>query len=111
MARSRFQFGIRSLLLIPLLCASACCGWQANAHIKQQTHRQRVAEVEQSRELLQELFLERSAYRRSQYKALQYDRKALQNRIERAEHERRFNRARMLRLDPTGTSYSLPDGI
>ena len=96
MRKRRLQFGTHSLMLLPLIVASAYSGWALNAQLKLREHLRQLAEAERHRDGIQQLIRDRRAEAR-------YSREALMMRIENAQHRQRINSMRMQQLDPIGT--------
>ena len=97
------QFGTRTLLLIPLICASAYSGWNLNSGLKRREHLRQLAEVDRYRNDIQHLI----RIRRSEAR---FNRDELLMRIENAQHRQRMNSFRMQQLDPIGSRLA-PEGF
>lgn len=96
------QFGTRTLLLIPLICASAYSGWNLNSRLKRREHLHQLAEVDRYRDDIQQLIRTRRSEAR-------FHRDELLMRIENAQRRQRIHSIRMQQLDPIGSRLA-PDG-
>ena len=92
-SRRRPRFGLRTLLLLPVLVAAFHGGWASRRDEVEGEYQRQQATARERIAMMQ-------AFVRKQYRSQLYEREAILQTIEKAEHNRRIESYRMRLRDP-----------